>query len=69
MYKTINVRQTYLYAFAMEPKDLRIPNGQLEAVNRRRTDNTMITIRKINRHTIVEKTRHRQPKNEQQKSI
>jgi hypothetical protein len=39
----------------MEPKDLRIPNGKLEAVNRRRTDNTMITIRKINRHTIVEK--------------
>jgi hypothetical protein len=39
LYKTINVRQTYLYAFAMEPKDLRILNGQLEAVNRRRIFN------------------------------
>ena len=49
----------------MLQKSLEIPKRLTEAVNRRRTENTMATTKRAKEQTVINKTPHRKPKIEQ----
>ena len=50
-------------------KMFKIQNGQSEAVNRRRTDNTVVNRKRTEGHTTICKTLHRKLKIEQHELI